>query len=243
MNKRKKVVLLIVEGESEEILLYDYLRDHFSKYNILIEQQRGDIFFDIKKRGAFIKNVVGDRVREFMSRRKFRMEDMLAVLHIADTDGCLISGDRVILNELQEIPTLYESESISVQTENQRNFIRERNAERARNIKTMNTVQMIMGGKLPYQMYYFSRHLEHVLFDNPNPSAQGKPKNVEDFLSNLTMDLEKFLLQFMPVLNGETDSEMYQDSWKQIELGINSLQRATNVPLLFKYITNRMIEP
>ena len=41
----KKVIIVLVEGETEEILLKERLREIFSKHQIHFDVQRGDLFF------------------------------------------------------------------------------------------------------------------------------------------------------------------------------------------------------
>lgn len=93
--KSKKVVLLIVEGFSEEVLLYGSLRQEFQQYDIQFEIQRGDVLFSFNKNRKSIKGIIGDIVKEFLNKRKFKWSDILGVLHIIDTDGCLIPSENV----------------------------------------------------------------------------------------------------------------------------------------------------
>jgi hypothetical protein len=235
-KNRKKVVLLIVEGESDETLLIDRLRELFRGHDIRFEPQRGDILYDIKKHGKPIKDIIGETVREVLIKRKFKQSDILAVIHIIDTDGCLIPEDNVVIDGQQKALTYYQDNFISVPTEAQKNNILTRNDIRSRNIRTMNSVSSIVSNKYNYQMFYFSRNLEHVIFDEPNPCSETKVDNIEEFLDNLTLPLEKYLLQFMPDTNAESYNEQYIASWTFISRGNKSLQRSTNVPLLFNFI-------
>lgn len=235
-KNRKKVVLLIVEGESDEALLVDRLRELFKEHEIRFEPQRGDILYDIKKQGKPIKDIIGDTVKEVLIKRKFRPSDILAVIHIIDTDGCLIPMDKVVIDNQQEILTFYQSDCISVPNEIQRDNILTRNETRSRNIRAMNSVSAIVSNKYNYQMFYFSRNLEHAIFNEPNPCSETKVDNVESFLDNLTSPLENYLKQFMPVLTKESYNEQYVESWSIVSQGIKSLQRLTNVPLMFDFI-------
>jgi hypothetical protein len=235
-KNRKKVVLLIVEGESDETLLIDRLRDLFRDHEIRFEPQRGDILYDVKKQGKPIKKVIGETVREILIKRKFKQSDILAVIHIIDTDGCLIPDDNVVLDNQQESLTYYQNNSISVQSETQMNNILTRNDIRGRNIRTMNSVSTIVSNKYAYQMFYFSRNLEHVVFNEPNPCSDTKVDNIEDFLDELSSPLEDYLAQFMPGIDASSYNEQYIASWTFISEGVKSLQRATNVPLMFNFI-------
>lgn len=235
-KNRKKVVILIVEGESDEALLINRLKDLFTEFEIRFEPQHGDILYDIKQRQKPIKELVGEAVKMVLLKRKFKPSDILAVIHIIDTDGCLINGDDVVIDNLQQILTLYQNSCISVPNDMQRNNILIRNEIRSKNIRIMNSVQSIVSKKYNYQMYYFSRNLEHVIFDEPNPSSETKVENIELFLDHLNLPIESYLKQFLPVLTNEKYEEQYLESWNYVSDGNKSLQRSTNVPLMFDYI-------
>lgn len=245
MKNKKKVVLLIVEGDSEESLLYNRLRTLFKQHEIFFEVQRGDILFGFNKTKNPIKGLIGDKVKQFLNERKFKVDDMLAVLHIIDTDGCLIEDNSVVIDETQESFTRYKESCITVSSEKQRQYILWRNEERKRNIRTMNSVDGVLSGKVLYRMFYFSRNLEHVLFNDPNPAGQGKIDEVEKFIDNLSIPIEAFLEQYMLELSGENIQKDYIESWEKLAQNKVSLQRCTNVPLLFNFIqkeTDSLIE-
>ncbi|MGO5014867.1 hypothetical protein ACTQ5K_23860 [Niallia sp. Sow4_A1] len=235
-KNRKKVVLLIVEGESDETLLIDRLRELFRDHEIRFEPQRGDILYDAKKQMKPIKEVIGDTVKEILIKRKFKSSDILAVIHIMDTDGCLIPKENVVIDNQQETLTYYKNTNISVQSETQMNNILNRNEIRGRNIRTMNSIDTIVSNKYAYQMFYFSRNLEHVIFNEPNPCSGTKVDNIEEFLEELDSPLEAYLSQYMPHMETGSYREQYIASWTFISEGIKSLQRSTNVPLMFKFI-------
>jgi hypothetical protein len=231
----RKVVLIIVEGICDEHLLTGRLKELFKESNILVEVQHGDVMYDSNDgKKTPIKSKIGNIVTRFVKARKFRDSDMLAVLHIIDTDGCLIPDSDVTVDSKIQGNTLYKPNQIVVSNDAQRNYIVSRNSERSRNIRTMNSIRKI--NKFPYRIYFFSRHLEHVLFNNQNPEEDGKFTAIDNFLKQLTEPVEEFLKRHMPALTPGTHEEKYKQSWVYIESGISSLQRATNVPLLIEFL-------
>ncbi len=177
--------------------------------------------------------MIGDIVRGVIKTRKYRDSDILAVLHITDTDGCLIPKDCIKIEHKQKEKTYYSFNTIKVDSSEQQQNIIERNEVRSAHVKTMNKQQKIVSKKYMYQLYYFSRNLEHVIFNEPNPKQEYKCENVEEFLENLECAIEEFLYKYLPDVDGVNYSERYKNSWRYIEEGTNSLKRATNVPLLF----------
>lgn len=236
MAKSKKVVLLIVEGKSEEELLHNQLRKQFQGYDIRFEIQYGDVLFSFNKNRQPIKNIIGDIVNRFLKKRKFKKNDMLGVLHVLDTDGCFIPKEDIQIDSSQSASLWYESENLKVPNQSQLEYMIKRNEVRSRNIRTMNSIQSILGKTVPYQMYYFSRNLEHVLFNEPNPNKETKISDIERFVNELEESVEDFLNRLFETEKLDTYVERYKDSWEKVSLDTQSLQRSTNLPLLFEYI-------
>lgn len=235
----KKVVIVIVEGDSDEVLLIERLKELYSGCEVRFESQRCDVFYDFKCQKP-IKEVIGNIVREIIEKRKYKPKDILAVAHIIDTDGCMINDDSIKVDGKQEKKTIYLVETINVDSEQQKLNISNRNRERTINVKSMNSVDKIVGKKYNYQIYYFSRNLEHVIFNEPNPEQDLKYENIENFIENLDVKVEAFLLEHLPILENINYPERYKESWNYISNGNNSLRRCTNVSLLFDFINIRL---
>ncbi|MDP8200900.1 MAG: hypothetical protein P9M11_02030 [Candidatus Tenebribacter burtonii] len=231
----KRVVIIIVEGDSDEELLINRLREIFEDNEILFEPQNGDIFYDYNSDKP-IKAIVGNIAKAILTKRKFKPSDILAILHIMDTDGCFVKEENVIINSTQDIQTFYNPNSISVIDRKQQDRIIKRNKKRRINVKEVNSISSIVGSRYKYQLYYFSRNLEHVIFNEPNPKNKSKYDNIEEFLDNLTEPIEQYLMRYLPDLANTNYSDNYRQSWSFIEQEINSLQRFTNVPLLIDFI-------
>ena len=230
---RRKVVLLIVEGSCEEVLLNNRLRGLFEQHSIRFHIQHGDILYDLSKPDEPIKSVIGNAVKEFMMKNKFRSEDVFCVLHIIDMDGCFIPEDAIVIDETQKELTIYHQDKISVPHDKQKQQIAARNVERSNNIKIMKALDTILSGEINYRMYYFSRNLEHVLFNDANPEKGAKYPDVEQFIEQLQIPIEEFLQQSMPSVPGENP---YLESWELITEQTASLEPYSNVPLLFKFV-------
>lgn len=143
-RKRKKIVLLIVEGGSDEALLMERLKEKFTKNRIQFRPYNGDILFDKNNRNKLIKNVIGNFVTDYQKRNKLMKSDILTVLHLIDTDGVFIENDAVQICPEQTKKTFYETERICVDSEQQKKEIERRNKIRAKNIYTMRTCTTIV---------------------------------------------------------------------------------------------------
>lgn len=235
----KKVVIIIVEGNSDESLLYERLKELFSPAEIRFEPYHGDLFNDLRNRDLPIKEVVGSFVKQKMQVRKFQKEDILAVIHIVDTDGVFISEDKVIVDGSQAALTIYKNDRISVANAQQQSNIIRRNSNRSGRIREMYATNLILGRTIDYKLYYFSRNLEHVLFNEPNPNEDDKCERVEDFLEELELHIEDFLDTHFPPISRDPQHD-FSNSWRYVAGGVNSLQRLSNTTLLFEFIRSKM---
>jgi hypothetical protein len=234
----KQVIIVLVEGQSDEILLYERLRELYKGCEIRFEIQRGDIFYDNKNGNKPIKSVIGDCVKGIIQRRKYKKKDVIGVIHIMDTDGCFIPDTQVVVDESQGMKTFYKTDCIKVDSDIQKNNIMLRNSTRSTNVNTMKSVESIVKRTFKYQIYYFSRNLEHVIFNEPNPAKDTKEENIEIFLEEIEegISIEQYLSTYFSGVGGTSYNDKYSESWNYIKSGTNSLKRSTNVPLMFEYI-------
>lgn len=231
----KKVIIVIVEGVSDEALLFERLRFLYSKCEIKFEIQRCDLFYSNPPRKP-IKEAIGNVVKDIMMKRKFKFKDILAIIHITDTDGCFIPFAAIKVESDQEANTLYSNDEILVNSELQKQRIADRNRVKSINVATMSSIDSIQSQKLNYQLYYFSRNLEHVIFNNANPEDDTKVDNVEAFVESLSENLESFLTNFLPELTTKHYPSRHSESWTYIKSNLNSLKRGSNVTLMFEYL-------
>lgn len=237
-SKQKKIILLLVEGESEQILLYDSLRRAFHQYEIRFRVERGDLFGSVRHHKRDIKEAVNELVRQFLHRYHLKERDLLAVVHIMDTDGCFIDEQAVTIDTQkgQGRKVYYTDRHILVADEMQRQSIIRRNEVKSINAKIMVSHSYVMRSHIPYQLFYFSRTLEHVLFDKANPRHEHKLQKVEQFVDRLSEPLEHFLNPFLKLRERANMNQVYEESWYYVMQGNHSLQRSTNTSLLFEFI-------
>lgn len=112
----KKVLLIIVEGQTEQIVLENYLDEHFVNSTIRFDVQREDILtkWDSKKNIPNIKNSVGRVIHNYLEKYKFLAKDLTAVVHITDADGCFIAPEFVQVKSDIEQNLYYTEDAIFV---------------------------------------------------------------------------------------------------------------------------------
>ena len=85
---------------------------------------------------------------------------------------------------------------------------------------------------IPYEIYYFSCNLEHVLHDNPNVETKEKKKELSELFAEEYLGKEKDFIKFIKSEKYATTLE-YQQSWNECIKEQNALKRVTNFNLFF----------
>lgn len=228
---RNKIILVIVEGLSEQIALEYYFSCLLNEVSsIRFHIVHGDVTSDFTSNQGNIRSKIGDMVLSEMRRYRLRKSDILEIVHIADTDGAFIPNDSVIEDSNTD-GVFYELNRI--RTSNAKRII-DRNLRKQSNLYKLITCNHILD--IPYHIYYMSCNLDHVLYDKPNSSESEKIDNSKNFSCKYYDNLKGFLEFIM--LSEFSVSLDYNHSWDFIQLGCNSLCRYSNINLLFDRLLN-----
>lgn len=221
----KKVVAVIVEGPSDENAIGGILKEFFSSEEVQFAVVHGDITSDAYTTvdNALIK--VEEQIDSIRSKYGYKWEDFLRVIHIADTDGVFTKG-CVVEAETERI-LYYEDhmEVANVEAAEKRN---EHKAEIMFKLYSSGKVHQI-----PYRMYFNSCNLEHVLYGELKDfSDLEKEELSDDFAERYEGKTDEFIAFI-------SDAELavpgtFKETWKYIEKGKHSLERHSNMHLIFK---------
>lgn len=218
---RKKVVLVIVEGPSDDTALGIMLNQIYDKDSVYVHIMHGDITTRKGVRSDNIVAKIGDEVRAYAKSQHYSSKDFKQIIHIVDTDGAYIPDEKIIsAPEVEKIS--YESDGIH--TSDQQGII-ERNKQKTGNLYRLRGTGQIW--KVPYRVYYMSCNLDHVLHNKRNSTDEEKETDAYAFAKKYRNDVDGFV-------NLICDSEFsvngdYKESWTHIEDGMNSIERYTNL--------------
>ena len=87
MKREKKVVMVIVEGPSDENAIGCVLKEHFSSKEVQFAVVHGDITSDFATTKDNVLIKIGDKVEEIRNKYGYRPDDFVSIIHITDTDG------------------------------------------------------------------------------------------------------------------------------------------------------------
>ena len=101
---RKKIVLVIVEGPSDDSALGVILNRLFDKNKVHIEIMYGDITTDMNIDPVDIAKALGEVVKRYADSMHFKQLHFQQVIHLIDMDGAYTPDDRVVENPDAEKP-------------------------------------------------------------------------------------------------------------------------------------------
>lgn len=222
---RKKVVLLIVEGPSDETALGFLFQHFYDPDKVYVRALHRDITSETGNIHTNILKKICEEIKNFMDIYPVKKSDFFEIIHIIDTDGAFIDSSKVI-NDASAIKVNYTPTEI--RTSN-REAIIARNSQKARNLNILYGTQQIW--KIPYRIFYMSCNIDHVLFNQQNCSDANKRNNAYTIVRRYKQTPGQyitFLTQSKFSVIGD-----YRESWEYIKKNLHSLERHTNIGICF----------
>lgn len=222
----KKVVLIIVEGPTDEDALGVIFERFFDKETVRVKVVHGDITTEKLVTSTNILNRITEIVQQSLKEYKLHKTDLQRVIHLVDTDGAFVPDSAVIFDEHAAKPfyTLTEIKTAH------RDGILLRNNQKKENLEKLHTTKHIWKD-IPYSVFYLSSNLEHALYDKLNLSDEEKEQYALQFYRRYKDDIPSFI-DF--ICNSDFSVvDGYLPSWGYIKKDLRSLERHTNIGLCF----------
>jgi len=161
---------------------------------------------------------------------------LLQVVHLMDTDGTFVP-ESAILEDSSASGFQYTTTTITAPT---KDSVRKRNATKSRNkllLATMGTTYK----SIPYEAYYCSRNLEHVLFDIEKDCTTREKLKLADQFDEKYRDTPTDFLNFISTVPPAVPANEYVDSWNYItkQGELHSLKRGCNLHILLHKILRK----
>ena len=220
----KKVIAVIVEGPSDENAIGGILKEYFSSEEVQFAVVHGDI---TSNKNTSVDNVISkvcDLIDVMRSKYGYHWEDFLQIIHITDTDGAFTKG-CVVEAEVDSIQYYEERmETSNVKATEERN-----------QHKSEIMFKLYVTGKIHeirYRLYFNSCNLEHVLYNELKDFSDEEKEELSDEFAEMYEGKIDEFIHFI------SDVELavpgtYRETWKFIEKDKNSLQRHSNMHLIF----------
>lgn len=218
---RKKIMLFIVEGPTDETSLSTVLSRIFSSDTVHFQVVHGDVLTRDFVAPDKIVAAVNEQVKLFRGS-VYKPGDFCKIVHLADTDGAFIPESAVVKETLEgkQYPFYTNTQILTPEPEN----ILDRNARKSQNIARLSSIGKI--GGIPYSFYYFSCNLDHVLHGRNNLSETEKIMCSRAFDLRYA-DAPDAFIRFMKDESFAVRGT-YQETWAFIKEGTRSLERHSN---------------
>ena len=226
---RKKVVFVIVEGPSDDAALGVILNRLYDKSKVHIEIMHGDITTDLSIDPSNIVSALGDIVKNYAATMHFSQIHFQEVIHLVDMDGAFIPEAAIVDNPDADKPLYSLTE---IQTSRPEQMVL-RNKHKKSKLNRISTLKKVWGS-IPYQAYYMSCNLDHVLYGKLNSTDEEKENDAYAFAKRYKDDIDGFLTFISDSEFSRMDG--YKESWKFIKKDLHSLERHTNLGLCFAEI-------
>ncbi len=172
-----------------------------------------------------ILNQLRSRLSEFVKRARIRFSDVVKYIHIVDMDGAYIE-ETDILYDQNASKTIYTDKNIIT---NKVDSIIQRNSQKKGCLNKLAKTKFIRN--IPYEIYFMSSNLDHVLYNLTNLNPIEKTKLAMQFSKRYSNHLEDFI-KFINQPEIKV-SDKYEESWNFIREGRHSLERHSNINICF----------
>ncbi len=229
MAATKKVILFIVEGPTEETALGSVFERCFDSDYVRFDVIHGDItssFSGDKNPRERVRAAILDEIER---DRGYGWKDLKNVVQICDADGAFIPEERI--QESESAGLVYGADLILAR--NAENT-RRRNKEKASAMRALAGIRELTYKRVsvPYAAYFFSRNMEHALHGVPD--QLGEEDKIElsyQFRKRFVNDLDGFKTLLRS--DGIAVPGDFAGSWAYLAKGVHSLERGSNLHLLF----------
>lgn len=223
---KKKVVLFLVEGITDQIALGLILSKLVENEKVHFEIAEGDI---TTQNGITTKNAkekVWNHIKTFFNKMHYKKQNLKQIIHIIDTDGAFVPASAIVPSDTGK--TYYSLDLIYAKDQE---AIINRNKMKREIVDCLRSTSII--GGVSYQMYYFSRNLEHALHNQIDELTSREKQQLAEKLEDDYFDHPELFIELL------TCDEIlvpgnYRKSWESIEDGLNALKRGSNFALFFK---------
>lgn len=232
---RKKIVFVIVEGPSDAEALEVLLNQIYDKNSVYLEITHGDLTTAKGAGSSTILSMLGGILETYMKANHLSRTHFQEIIHIVDMDGAYVP-DNVILKDERAHKTLYSLTGIRTDKVSK---IIDRNATKRACIDKISSTPKLHS--IPYQAYFMSCNLDHVLYDKLNSTDEEKERDAFSFAKRYSRNIPEFV-KFISESSFSV-SGTYLESWSFIKEGTHSLERYTNLGICIERAKRGSISP
>lgn len=227
-----KFLLIICEGTSDRVTLYLPTKNFINKKNITIKPEitHGDIALKEDATKESCQKMLKDLIDSYKKNYTLTASDFFGVVHIIDTDGAFSPNDIYVQTQkgyyFDEQNGLIHTEDIDLS--------KAINSQKREIYEYLLSLKQI--SNVDYKVLFFSRNLEHALYNKVGCSDKEKETLSDAFEDQYKDDADGFYKQMNDILFNVPNN--YDDSWNHIMTGSNSIYRGSNFIILLDLLNN-----
>lgn len=218
--KKRKVVLILVEGASDKTAL-GLIEKFYRSRNLKVYITNGDITSNGTTTFTNCTDSLKEIVREFREDKKLEKEDISEIIHIIDTDGAFIPDDCIVVDKTLS-DFYYTLDCIRA---NSKKKVKNRNDRKIEIIQKLLATKII-DKTIKYRMFYMSCNLDHILHNEMNLDNTLKVQKAFEFRRKFNNNKSGFI-EFFNSSECKANGN-YKTTWNFIQQGKNSLKRYNN---------------
>ena len=225
-KKAKKVILFLVEGASDLTSL-EFIDNINTDETIKFQITSGDVTSKLNITPQNCREEINKILLSFLERSKLRKTDIIKIIHILDVDGVYIPEINII--EDKNIKKfLYTINGIVAPSKEN---VQKRNESKKQIMEKLLVTSKI--NSIPYEMYYMSCNLEHVLHDKLEDISEDEKKELANKFADRFYEKE---IEFIDFINNKDFKVLgdYKATWDFIKKDLNSVNRYSNFWLFFE---------
>ena len=245
-NKSRKVILVFVEGESDETVVgfvTDSLVERLENMHITLKVMYGDVFSDRRYSASSGTKIASDRICEVLATEKWEVSDLLFVAFVTDTDGMFMNPTSLVVDDSMEGTDSFQydlqTRRLLFSTTKKKKDIIETRQRKTRHVNQLikDGTSLLVKRKLVQTfVYYNSVNLEHVLFGKILPNHE-KIGAADDFIDQYDGKGDAGVEGILAFFQSRCPADDYEQSWQFIKQ--NEMTNGySNLALLFDKIQN-----
>lgn len=245
-NKSRKVILVFVEGESDETVvgfITDSLVERLDDMHITLKVMYGDVFSDRGYSALSGTKIASDRICEVLATEKWKVSDLLFVAFVTDTDGMFMNPASLVVDDSVEVTDSFQydlqTRRLLFSTPKKKMDIIKTRQRKSRHVNQLikDGPSLLVKRKLVQTfVYYNSVNLEHVLFEKIL-SNHEKMSAADDFIDQYEEKGDAGVEEILAFFQSRCPADDYEQSWQFIKQ--NEMTNGySNLALLFDKIQN-----
>lgn len=225
-KKAKKVILFLVEGASDLTSL-EFIDNINTNETIKFQITSGDVTSKLNITPQNCREEINKILLSFLERSKLRKTDIIKIIHILDIDGVYIPEINIIEDKNKK-KFLYTINGIVAPSKEN---VQKRNESKKQIVEKLLVTSKI--NSIPYEMYYMSCNLDHVLHDKLEDISEDEKKELANKFADRFYEKE---IEFIDFINNKDFKVLgdYKATWDFIKKDLNSVNRYSNFWLFFE---------